>query len=154
MKKLILIGVILVISISLIGVIPVAGADENHSLVFKSALIDAPPFQGPGSNIVVTGEVMVWNDASMKIMLITDGVPGGLPYNVAIQYGPPNARQIALVGTITTGENGQAIGFFDLNQLLFPSPPPFNQITTPGFVVSTPMGPVATTGFTISNPTP
>jgi hypothetical protein len=149
MKKYIITAIILAILVSLIGIMPMAYAkDDNHGLVYQCALID-----GPNSDTVAYGEVMVWYNYQVKVMLVVESETvdvGEQTYAFALNYGPPTNRDAVFVGNITTDKKGKAIEFFTLPPKPVDAPP---VATTPGFIISLIGGPpgmgssIATTGF-------
>lgn len=145
MKRLVMMIAILALAVSLIGVIPASGETDDNELVYKSAMIDG------GHSSTAYGYVMVWANGEVKVKLFVEGETGKT-YDVAMDYGSPNARLSVILGAITTDKKGRAIEYFDLSDTgLYIA-------TTPGFVVrarGVPPGPgsaVASTGFLVPSP--
>ena len=148
MKRELITAVLIAVLIALVGAKPSVRAEESSALVYKAALVD---LLGSGADV---GEVMVWDNAKMKIRLAFEGVPAGKTYYVTIDSGPTWDRTTNFLGSMTTDKNGRAIEFFDLVELLLDPSLPFERwIINPGIVIWPGEGGqgIAVTAFSINS---
>lgn len=118
MKKLLILASVFAILVGMSPIIPVNGATNNSSLVFKADLVDAE-----STSCIASGQIMVWNNAKMEIQLFIENAPGGQTYDINMNYaGGYNVGPLhAYVGAVTTGNNGIVIKYFDLSQVELPN---------------------------------
>jgi hypothetical protein len=132
-KRIIGIAVITALVVTAIAFVVPVGAKSENGLVYNAVLFSIPD----SDDVLDRGEVKIWADGKVKVEIkVANAV--NQTYIVLLEWGGPSARTASLLGHITTDDQGHAIQFYDLADLLpVPVPRPTNEIiASPDIIVA------------------
>ncbi len=146
MKRLIGIALVTALVVTAVAVAVPVGAKSENGLLYNAVLVSIPD----SVDVLDRGEAKIWADGKVKVEIKVANATNQT-YDVLLEWGGPDVREVSLIGTIITDDKGRAVQFYDLADLS-PIPPPAPlptgpYIVSPSVIVVTPGPPPPPSAF-------